>query len=252
MKRTLLLILLNVVISVSILLAGTYLATTWVIDPAVQGLADAARGLDADARNEIIPHLARLDQLRRQAIFYAPVGFSAAAVIAAILLLPLIFWARRKPPVQDDTGAEKRAVPKARDVHGDRKAAETGAIRLLSILQDKGRLIDFLEEDIKGYPDAQIGAAVRQIHEQCGEALREYITLAPVVSEPEGDPVTVPADFDASAFRLTGRVTGDPPYHGVLQHCGWKVTQIDLPAQPKGQTPTIIAPAEVALGADER
>jgi hypothetical protein len=233
-------------------LAGTYLATSVVVDPVVQGLADAARGLDADARNEIMPHLTRLDQLRRQAIFYVPVGLSVAAVIAVILLLPFILRARRKPSVRDDAREEKRAAPKERDVHADRKAAETGAIRLLSILQDKGRLIDFLEEDIKGYPDAQVGAAVRQIHEQCREALGEYITLAPVVSEPEGDPVTVLADFDASAFRLTGHVTGDPPYHGVLQHCGWKVTQIDLPAQPKGQTSRIIVPAEVELGGDER
>ena len=252
MKRTVLLILLNVVITVSILLAGTYLATTLVVDPAVQGLADAARGLEADARSEIMPHLTRLDHLWHQAIFYVPVGLSVAAVIAVILLLPFILWARRKPSVRVDKPEKKSAVPKERDIHEDRKAAETGAIRLLSILQDKGRLIDFLEEDIKGYPDAQIGAAVRQIHEHCREALREYITLAPVVSEPEGDPVTVPADFDASEFRLTGRVTGDPPYHGVLQHCGWKVTQIDLPSQPKGQTPTIIVPAEVALGGDER
>jgi len=252
MKRTLLLILLNVVIAVSILSAGTYLATTVVVDPAVQGLADAARGLEAEARGRIMPHLTRLDQLRHQALFYVPIGLSAAAVIAVILLLPFILRARRKPSAQDARPERERAVSKAHDVHEDRKAAETGAIRLLSIFQDKARLIDFLQEEIKGYPDAQIGAAVRQIHERCREALREYITLAPIISEPEGDPVTVPADFDASEFRLTGRVTGNPPYHGVLQHCGWKVTQIDLPAQPKGQTPTIIAPAEVELGGDER
>jgi hypothetical protein len=240
------------VITVSILLAGTYLAITTVVDPAIQGLAEAVEGLEADAQSRIIPHLAQLDDLRRQAMFYVPVGLGAAAVMVAMLLLPFILWSRRKPAVRGDKVEEKKVVPKERDVGEDRKAEETGAIRLLSILQNKGRLIDFLEEDIKGYPDAQIGAAVRQIHERCREALRETITLSPIVSKPEGDPMTVPADFDPAAFRLTGSISGNPPYHGVLQHCGWKVTQIDLPAQAKGQTPTIVSPAEVELGSNER
>src|SRR5262245_48893552 len=40
-------------------------------------------------------------------------------------------------------------------------------LRVLAVLQRDGRLIDFLEEDIDAYPDAQIGAAVRDIHRGC-------------------------------------------------------------------------------------
>src|SRR5262245_3785422 len=37
-------------------------------------------------------------------------------------------------------------------------------LRLLALLQREGRLLDFLLEDIQGYGNDQIGAAVRDIH----------------------------------------------------------------------------------------
>src|SRR5215831_3115113 len=39
--------------------------------------------------------------------------------------------------------------------------ATPGALQLLALLQREGRLVDFLAEDISGYDDASIGAAVR-------------------------------------------------------------------------------------------
>ena len=36
-----------------------------------------------------------------------------------------------------------------------------GAVQILSILQRDARLVDFLMEDLSGYEDEQIGAAVR-------------------------------------------------------------------------------------------
>ena len=50
---------------------------------------------------------------------------------------------------------------------------------MLSILQRDARLIDFLMEDISGYSDDQVGAAVRSLHEQSRAALARYITLSP-------------------------------------------------------------------------
>ena len=41
------------------------------------------------------------------------------------------------------------------------------AVQILAALQREGRLIDFLEEDLSAYEDAQIGAAVRNIHQGC-------------------------------------------------------------------------------------
>lgn len=121
-------------------------------------------------------------------------------------------------------------------------------LRVLAVLQRDGRLVDFLEEDIDAYTDAQIGAAVRDIHRGCRKSLREYFTLEPVLPAAEDAPVTVPADFDPAAIRLIGNVNGAPPFHGVLKHHGWRVKAVRLPALPATRDETsVLAPAEVEL-----
>ena len=124
----------------------------------------------------------------------------------------------------------------------------TEGVRLLALLQQDARLLDFLMEEIQGYDDSQIGASVRDIHAKAAAVLKKYLAIEPVRSEQEGATVTVPAGFDASAVRLVGNVTGQPPFSGVLQHRGWKVTRIDLPTLADGIDGKVLAPAEVELG----
>ena len=123
---------------------------------------------------------------------------------------------------------------------------ENGALRLLAALQEEGRLVDFLTEDIGAYSDDQVGAATRGIHGDCAKALRECVRLEPIMPGEEDADVTVPAGFDAAAIRLTGNVQGAPPFTGVLRHGGWRVTEVILPAR-SGIDPHVIVPAEVEL-----
>jgi hypothetical protein len=120
-------------------------------------------------------------------------------------------------------------------------------LRLLALLQREGRLLDFLLEDIQAYSDDQVGAAVRDIHRLCQNAIKEHLTLAPVLSQPEGAAVEVPAGFDPSAIRLTGNVTGQPPFRGTLRHPGWRVQELKLDPPPEGQDELVLMPAEVEL-----
>src|SRR5438270_6807991 len=85
-------------------------------------------------------------------------------------------------------------------------------LRLLALLQREGRLLDFLLEDIQSYPDAQIGAAVRDIHRQCQAAIKEHLVLQPVLPQAERAEVDVPRGFDPAQIRLVGNVTGEPPF----------------------------------------
>ena len=126
---------------------------------------------------------------------------------------------------------------------------ETPAIQLLAILQRKGRLVDFLQEDLSAYADDQIGAAVRPIHEGCKQALAETMTLEPVMADAEGSTVTVQPGFDATTVRLTGNVSGEPPFRGTVQHRGWRVKSIDLPKRTKSDAGAmVVAAAEVEIG----
>src|ERR1700693_5875999 len=52
--------------------------------------------------------------------------------------------------------------------------ASDGALILLAVLQREARLVDFVMEDIAGYSDDQVGAAVRGMHDQCRDALARY------------------------------------------------------------------------------
>jgi hypothetical protein len=121
------------------------------------------------------------------------------------------------------------------------------ALFFLGLLQREGRLIDFLQEDIAGASDADLGAASRVVHTGCKKVLSQYLALAPVVTDGEGSTISVPQGFDASRFRLTGNVTGQGPWKGSLKHHGWACTKIDLPTVPTTVDVKVIAPAEVEL-----
>jgi Domain of unknown function (DUF2760) len=127
--------------------------------------------------------------------------------------------------------------------------ATTGPdLRVLAVLQRDGRLVDFLEEDIDPYSDAQIGAAVRDIHRGCRKALHEYLKIEPVMSGAEEDQVTVAPDFDPATIRLIGNVNGPPPFRGVLKHHGWLARSVQLPVLPTARDDVaVLCPAEVEI-----
>ena len=127
--------------------------------------------------------------------------------------------------------------------------APTGPdLRVLAVLQRDGRLVDFLEEDIDGYSDAQIGAAVRDIHRGCRKSLHDYLTIEPIIEGAEEQPVTVPSDFDPAAVRLVGNVNGAPPFRGTLKHHGWRVRSVHLPLLPVARDDSsVLSPAEVEI-----
>ena len=120
-------------------------------------------------------------------------------------------------------------------------------LHLLSLLQREGRLVDFLDENLKDYDDAQIGAAVRSIQENCRKALKKYLKIEAVIDREEGEEIEVEKGFDASAIKLTGNVSGEPPFKGALQHRGWRVGQFDLPTLSGSPDPAVITPAEVEI-----
>jgi hypothetical protein len=137
-------------------------------------------------------------------------------------------------PATLETGLLKEAEPNA-------------ALQLLGLLQQEGRLIDFLEEDVTAYSDAEVGSAARVVHEGCKKTLRQHFSIETVRTEPEGTRITLEEGFDSSATRITGQVVGQPPFTGNLTHRGWRVTEVKLPRVAGGHDLSVLAPAEVEL-----
>lgn len=145
--------------------------------------------------------------------------------------------------------AESAATPGAptSKIGEFREAEPNAALQLLGLLQQEGRFIDFIEEDVASYSDAEVGAAARVVHEGCKDTLRKHFTIEAVRNESEGTRVTLAPGFDSSTVRLTGNVVGQPPFTGGLTHKGWRVTQIRLPKVALGHDLSVVAPAEVEL-----
>lgn len=149
--------------------------------------------------------------------------------------------AKTEPPKSEQPSKPAAAV----DVSG---SAEAEVIAFLALLQEKGRLIDFLMDDIAQYDDAQVGTAARVVYQGCKAALLDHMKVEPLHSEAEGAQVTVPQGYKVSQYKLTGSLSGEAPFTGTLVHKGWKVDSIKLPkvVVDEGELPPL-APAQVEV-----
>ena len=145
------------------------------------------------------------------------------------------------------TKAKPAAVPIP--VEQPKIKTSDGALQMLHILQRDSRLIDFLMEDITGYADDQVGAAVRSLHSDCRASLNRHLALTPVIDGVEGtyqklDSSKVP---DPNRIKLIGNVpaSGKAP-GGTLRHRGWAASSVNLPPLGK-QDPAVLAPAELEV-----
>jgi len=148
--------------------------------------------------------------------------------------------------LKDPEGA-KQFVEGAKKEMKAEDQSDFSHLRLLSMLQQTSRLVDFLKEDISTFNDAQIGAAVRKIHADSGKCLEELVTIRPVMEEKEGAKIQVPQGYDPSKIKVVGKVTKEPPFTGILVHKGWKAHKRSLPKKVGEQAAEVIQPAEVEV-----
>lgn len=181
--------------------------------------------------------------MERKPSFFARFGLALRVLFSAELGASVRQLMQGEPALP----APEPEEPKAAEPPPVVEATPDAALQLLGLLQREGRFIDFLEEDVSAFSDADIGAAARVVHEGCKKALAEHFDVAPVRSEEEGASVELPKGFDATAIRVTGNVVGDPPFKGTLQHRGWRVAEVRLPKIAAGHDLRVVAPAEVEL-----
>jgi hypothetical protein len=160
---------------------------------------------------------------------------SAEALTALNLTRPKAASSASKSP------ASKAPAPAAPEVR-----TSDGALQILGILQRDSRLLDFLMEDIAAYSDDQVGAAVREMHDQCRDSVARYVTLQPVIDGVEGTFAKAPS-ADPNLVKFVGNVPAKPPAGGTLRHKGWRATKVDLPALSARQDASVIAPAEIEI-----
>jgi hypothetical protein len=164
----------------------------------------------------------------------------------------ILFKGRLSDALASSLGLSRRAAAPASAAKPSASAAapaaqtSDGALQMLGILQRDSRLLDFLMEDVAAYSDDQIGAAVRELHDQCRDSVSRYVTLQPVIDGVEGTFVQAPSK-DPNLVKFVGNVPAKPPSGGTLRHKGWRAAKVNMPPLAAKQDATILAPAEIEI-----
>ncbi len=119
-----------------------------------------------------------------------PIGFWARLWLAIALPWRVLFdrgfatrveVARRTAALPPESAASRGelAATEPTTTHAEPEPDHTAALLLLAILQREGRLIDFLQEDVAAFSDADVGAAARVVHEGCKRGLADYVEIEP-------------------------------------------------------------------------
>ena len=238
------------VVFLAMIILGTILGFLgWVLLKKVSAIATAVAASEtvAEDLNGIVEHLSKIQH--DYLWIYLPV------LAGGLLILALLIWGLAKAILKSAAPGSLVGKAAAQPVVKTQKTRPENThqgqsrlfLYLLSVFQREGRLLDFLSEDLDLYPDEQIGAAVRSIHANCRKVMDKNLAPVPVLDQEEGDEVVVAEGFDPAAIKLTGNVTGDPPFKGRLRHKGWRAKRLELPTLSEIQNVKIIAPAEVEV-----
>ena len=169
---------------------------------------------------------------------------ATASLITALALLIAMFTTASKPAAKPAVAEAVKPSPAA----VPQNQAQAEVVTLLGVFQEKGRLIDFLMEDITPHTDAEVGMVARAVHQGCKAALNEHFQIEPISPAGEGASITVPIGYAADEFRLVGNLAGEAPFTGKLVHQGWRTTSVKLPRILKTDRLPPIAPAQIEVG----
>ena len=211
------------------------------------------RGTTASMRwTRTVSIMATLLLLAASAFALLPVAsafqtYLSAVTLALAFIVLLTVLAGRDPKGVTRNAAAEAARPPPVPTQASQAVAEV--VSFLAMLQARGRLVDFLMDDINAHEDAQVGAAARVVHAGCKGVLQEHFRICPVRDEREGSTVQVAAGYPADEYRLVGKISGPAPFSGVLVHHGWKTEVVKLPRVVRSSPDRLpaIAPAEVEL-----
>jgi len=204
--------------------------------------------------NKLVPIFAILTLISVGLLFVVPVTNNSEVIVKFVsigLAFATVFMSFIRPkgaPVSEPAKkpVEEASKPAAVETKG---SAEQEVITLLARMQEKGRFIDFLMEDISDHDDKAVGTVARLVYQGCKEVVEEHFTIKSVESSEEGDKITVPKGYDANLYRLTGNLSGEAPFKGTLVHKGWKVTSAKLPKVISNDSDELpaLAPAQVEI-----
>jgi hypothetical protein len=148
------------------------------------------------------------------------------------------FWALKNP---------KAFEQKTKKIEEKKPKPSYDHLRLLAMMQNNARFIDFIKEDISSYSDQEVGAVARDIHKECSKLLEDVVGIRVLSKDEEGSTLTIASHFDPQEISLIGNVKGSGPYKGILRHPGWKASKLSLPEGSQDLRKEILQASEVEI-----
>lgn len=102
-------------------------------------------------------------------------AFTSAVI--GVLLIAVSLRAVKPEPAVEPVPAKIPAPEPPPPAPKPAVRAEAEVVALLALLQQEGRLIDFIKEDASQASDAQLGAAARVVHAGCRKVLERHLSI---------------------------------------------------------------------------
>lgn len=145
-------------------------------------------------------------------------------------------------PAPEPARLEPKLAPPPAAPEAPATSPKASARVLLALLQREGRLVDFLEQPVDGFSDADVGAAARVVHAGCNKALAGRVAFEPVLAEEEGTRVVLSGTEEHVIVAAAG---GAKAGSFTVVHRGWRLVHDELPALTAGHDGALLQPAEV-------
>jgi hypothetical protein len=129
--------------------------------------------------------------LPKAAAYAVPIAAAGVVLAVLVVVLSLSGSARARetaPPVVPEPPPPAPAIvqPPVPAAH----RAEAEVVAFVALLQQGGRFVDFLMEDLTSYSDEEVGAAARVVHQGCRQVLQDNFKVIPIADAAEGSEVT--------------------------------------------------------------
>ena len=145
-----------------------------------------------------------------------------------------------------ETTVVEKVVEKIVEKKVVEKPLRSDALTLLAALQREARFVDFLQEDLQPYDDAQVGAIVRDVHRGCAGVVKRMFDVKPLTDAAEGSSLTIDAPVDPLKYQISGSAKDSGSVTGTVVHPGWQATHCDVPVWTgKEDAALVIAPVEI-------
>lgn len=185
--------------------------------------------------------------------FLAPMQIAAIATPTLLLIVQMLTLGKSKQPTRAEiTEPEKVEQPAAATAITTEQSCDAAVVQFVARLQEKGRLLDFIMDDIAAYDNESVGAAARIVHQGCCEVMHDSFTIETVFNGEEMESISLADNYDSHSYRLIGKVPEAAPFVGQVLHRGWKTTRVNLPQIVNTEehievARSIMAPADVEI-----